>query len=151
MFLAAAAPAVAQDAGADWSGEGALSAGNTTGNTETSDLGIALKLKRKGDLWSQSGEFAADYGETDGIETKNRLYGAAQVDRKLSDLWSLYGRGTAEKDEFSGSKAAISWALAPPMSCSTAIRRAGPFRAAPATRSTKYGRRSRRRRPQKNR
>jgi putative salt-induced outer membrane protein len=102
MFLAAAAPAVAQDAGADWSGEGALSAGNTTGNTETSDLGIALKLKRKGDLWSQSGEFAADYGETDGLETKNRLYGAAQVDRKLSDLWSLYGRGTAEKDEFSG-------------------------------------------------
>lgn len=102
--LSLCAPAFAQDADEtpEWQGEGSLSAGYTTGNTETTDFGAGLKLKHNGDLWSQSGEFKADYGETDSIETKNRIAAAGQVDRIITDRLSGYGRVTYERDEFSG-------------------------------------------------
>lgn len=98
-----AAPAFAQDAPPpEWSGEGAFNAGVTSGNTETADLGVGLKLKHQGDDWVQYGELAADYGETDSIETKNRIFAAGQVDRIFDDAFSGYGRLTWERDEFSG-------------------------------------------------
>ena len=34
----------------------------TTGNTETTDVGLSLKLKHQDGQWTQAGEFAADYG-----------------------------------------------------------------------------------------
>jgi putative salt-induced outer membrane protein len=98
-----AAPAFAQDAPPpEWSGEGAFNAGFTTGNTETTDLGVALKLKHQGDNWIQSGELLADYGETDDVESRNRLFAAGQIDRIFDDRLSGYGRLTWERDEFSG-------------------------------------------------
>lgn len=87
---------------AKWTGEGAFSAGNTTGNTETSDYGLALKLGREGEVWTHAVEAAADFGKTNGIETQNRLYTAYQLDRKINDKLSAWGRGSWEKDEFSG-------------------------------------------------
>lgn len=103
LMAAAAAPAFAQDAPPpEWTGEGAFNAGVTSGNTETTDLGVGLKVKHQGDNWFQSGEFVADYGETDSVETRNRLFAAGQVDRIFDDRLSGYGRLTWERDEFSG-------------------------------------------------
>jgi len=103
LSLLLAAPAFAQDAPPpEWSGEGAFNAGVTSGNTETTDLGVGLKLKHQGDNWIQYGELAADYGETDSVETKNRIFAAGQVDRIFDDRFSGYGRLTWERDEFSG-------------------------------------------------
>ena len=105
-FAALATPALAQDAPEAppaWTGEGSLTAGNTTGNTETTDFGVGLKLAHDGGKWRQSGELSADYGETDGEETRNRIFGALQVDRKFDGpRWSAYGRASHEIDEFSG-------------------------------------------------
>ncbi|MEZ6030112.1 MAG: DUF481 domain-containing protein [Hyphomonadaceae bacterium] len=102
-IAAGATPALAQDDPASpWSGEGAFTAGVTTGNTETSDVGLALKLRHDGGDWIQSGEFAADYGETDSVETKNRMFAAGQIDRVFDERLSGYGRLTWERDEFSG-------------------------------------------------
>ena len=96
-----ASPALAQEP--TWTGEGSFSAGYTTGNTETTDLGVGLKLARDAGKWRQSGEFSSDYGETDGDETKNRIFAAGQVDRRFeNDRWSAYGRATHEIDDFSG-------------------------------------------------
>ena len=64
-----------------WTGEGSFSAGYTTGNTETTDLGLGLKLNREAGLWTYSFDAAADYGETDSVETRNRLFLAGEVDR----------------------------------------------------------------------
>ncbi|MBB35689.1 MAG: hypothetical protein CME88_05460 [Hirschia sp.] len=98
--LLSAPAAIAQ---AEWSGEGSLSAGYTTGNTETTDAGAGLKATRDALNWRQSGEFSFDYGETDGAENKNRLYVAGQLDRKFENpRWTAYGRSSYEKDEFSG-------------------------------------------------
>ncbi|MCF6329846.1 MAG: hypothetical protein L3J02_08615, partial [Henriciella sp.] len=45
------APALAQDETTGWTGEGSLSAGVTTGNTETTDLGLGLDLGRDFCVW----------------------------------------------------------------------------------------------------
>ncbi|WP_300376973.1 YdiY family protein [Henriciella sp.] len=91
--------ALAQDG---WTGEGAFSAGYTTGNTETRDLGLALKLDRELGLWTYSAEASADYGETDSVETQNRWFVAGEVDRQLGDRLFAFGRISYESDEFSG-------------------------------------------------
>ncbi len=88
---------------ASYNGEGSFTAGYTTGNTKTTDVGIGLKLAREGDRWRQSGQFKADYGENDGAENKNRVFTAGQLDRKFNNpRWSGYGRTTYEQDQFSG-------------------------------------------------
>ncbi|MBI1359125.1 MAG: DUF481 domain-containing protein [Alphaproteobacteria bacterium] len=100
-----AAPAFAQTpppAPSKWTGEGSLSAGYTTGNTQTTDGGLAINAKHAGGLWTQQGNFAADYGETDGVESKNRLAASGQVNRVFTPAWNGYVRTTWERDEFSG-------------------------------------------------
>ena len=96
-----ALPAMAQTED-KWSGEGAFNAGYTTGTTETRDAGIALKVKHEGGAWTQLGEFAFDYGDKAQVATKNRIFGAGQVDRSFGDKWSAYSRLTAENNQFSG-------------------------------------------------
>jgi putative salt-induced outer membrane protein len=99
-LLASQALAQAPDYG--WSGEGAFSAGFTTGNTETRDAGVRILAKHKGQLWTQTGDFTADYGETDDVESKNRLAAAGQLDLLFNEQWHGYTRLTWERDEFSG-------------------------------------------------
>ena len=77
-------------------------AASTTGNTETTDLGLAVNLNRELRLWTYSGEAAADYGETDSVETRNRWFLAGEVDRQLGDRLFGFARTSYERDEFSG-------------------------------------------------
>jgi putative salt-induced outer membrane protein len=85
-----------------WTGEGSFGAGFNTGNTETSDLGLGLKLARDAGQWTTSLEAVADYAETDGLETKNRAFVAGQLDRDFSERTYGFGRVSYERDEFSG-------------------------------------------------
>lgn len=101
--LGLAGAAAAQDAGADeWTGEGSLSAGVTTGNTETTDLGLGLNVGRDFGLWKVSVQASADYGETEGAETKNRVFLGANLDRQINDKLFGFGQLSYEVDEFSG-------------------------------------------------
>lgn len=101
--IALAAPAFAQDETANgWSGEGSLSAGVTTGNTETTDLGLGVDASRKLNLWTVGLKASADYGETDGAETKNRIFLGANLDRQINDRLFGFGQVSYEADEFSG-------------------------------------------------
>ncbi|MBI1341267.1 DUF481 domain-containing protein [bacterium] len=94
--------AIAQSAiTSGWSGEGNVSAGLTTGNTETTDLAAGLKLERDLGAWKFKGALNAEYGETDSAQTRNRWGLAAQADRDLSERYYAYGRGSFEQDEFS--------------------------------------------------
>lgn len=85
-----------------WTGEGSFSAGYTTGNTETADLGLGLKINREQGIWTYTGEAAVDYGETESVETKNRFFLAGEIDRQLGDKLFGFARTSYEKDEFSG-------------------------------------------------
>ena len=99
-----ALPAHAQDdANSDgWSGEGSLSAGATTGNTETTDIGLGIDVAREINVWKVGLKASADYGETDGEETKNRIFLGTNVDRQINDKLFGFGQLSYERDEFSG-------------------------------------------------
>ncbi len=101
--LTIALPAHAQDDTADgWTGEGSLSAGVTTGNTETTDLGLGVDAARKMGLWTVGVKASADYGETEGAETKNRIFLGTNLDRQINDRLFGFGQISYERDEFSG-------------------------------------------------
>lgn len=99
-----ALPAHAQDDAAPngWSGEGSLSAGTTTGNTETTDIGLGVDVAREINIWTIGLKATADYGETDGLETKNRIFLGANLDRQINDRLFGFGQLSYERDEFSG-------------------------------------------------
>ncbi len=84
-----------------WKGEGSFSAGLNTGNTETSDLGIGVKMARETQVWKNSAEFIADYGTKNGSQTKNRFFVAGQTNRVLNDDAFVFARVSHEVDEFS--------------------------------------------------
>jgi len=98
--------ATAQDAEEEpekkWSGEGSLSAGISTGNTETVDLGLALNFQRTAGAWKFSAEGSYDYGEVDGLEARNRYFVAGQADRSFGERFYAFGRVSYEEDDFSG-------------------------------------------------
>ena len=100
--LFVATPAVAEPLKEGWSGEGSFSAGTSTGNTETTDVGLGLDLNRKAGRWISSLDAKVDYGETDGSETKNRSYLSGNADYQISDHLFGFGQASYEKDEFSG-------------------------------------------------
>ncbi|MDJ0920579.1 MAG: DUF481 domain-containing protein [Henriciella sp.] len=95
-------PAFAQEDADGWTGEGSFSAGVTTGNTETTDLGLGVDLGRDLGLWAVGVKASADYGETDGDETKNRIFLAGNLDRQITDKLFGFGQVSYEQDEFSG-------------------------------------------------
>lgn len=101
LLVAGAAPAFA-DEDATWTGEGSLSAGVSTGNTETTDLGLAVDLGRDWGVWAAGVNAAIDYGETDEVETRNRIFLGANLDRQINDRLFGFGELSYEKDEFSG-------------------------------------------------
>lgn len=100
LFASVAGAAIAQSQ--TWTGEGSFGAGFTTGNTETTDVSLGLKLARELDGWRPSVEAFADYGDTDGAETRNRVFLAGQLDRDFSERTYAFGRVSHERDEFSG-------------------------------------------------
>ncbi len=102
--LAMAGTASAQSTGwADgWSGEGNLGAGITTGNTDTTDVAIGLKLSKDFDPWKVSVEGGYDFGQVDGVDNRNRWYVGAQGNRNFNDRWYGFANVSYEEDQFSG-------------------------------------------------
>ena len=99
LMALTAAPAFAE--GEDgWYGEGSFSAGSTTGNTETTDLGLAAKVNNKMGIWTLGVDGAADFGEIDGVETRNRFLLGGTADRAINDRLFAFGRASYEQDEF---------------------------------------------------
>lgn len=97
--LAMAGTAMAQDDDG-WSGEASASAAVTTGNTETTDVGLGIALANTQDIWEHQLNLTFDYGEASNNETKNRTFAGYQVNRDFTD--TLYGYGNASwlHDEF---------------------------------------------------
>ncbi|MEL6258031.1 MAG: DUF481 domain-containing protein [Pseudomonadota bacterium] len=84
------------------SGEASLSAGYTTGNTDTQDVGAALSLQQEWTKWTLSFNATADYAEADNRATQERYYVDGQLDRKFNERFYGFGRSSYERDEFSG-------------------------------------------------
>lgn len=96
--LAFATTANAQDDG--WSGEASLSGSKTTGNTETTDLGLGLNLKKQGENWGHTFRASADFGRVSGETNKERYLLGYQIDRNFTDRLYAFGAGDYYRDEF---------------------------------------------------
>lgn len=85
--------AVAQDANG-WVGEASLTANRTTGNTDTTNVGVGLKLDNIGERWRHKFAASADYGTVNGVQNRERFNLGYQLERDISDR--LFGFGTAD-------------------------------------------------------
>lgn len=83
-----------------WAGEASLTASNTTGNTETTDIGLGLKLEKQADVWRHKFDAIADFGEVSGVSTKERWALGYQIDRDLNERTYIYGNADYYDDKF---------------------------------------------------
>lgn len=98
LALLAAAPAFAQDNG--WSGEASLAGSKTTGNTETTDIGLAFNIRKDGDVWRHTARGSADFGRVSGVNNKERFTLGYQLDRDINDRLYVFGNADWYKDDF---------------------------------------------------
>ncbi len=94
--------AAADDNG--WTGEASLSGSQTTGNTETTDAGIAVKLQKKTDIWRHKFNASGDFGKVSGVENKRRFDLGYQLDRDVNERLYIYGNGDMYQDSFGAYK-----------------------------------------------
>ncbi|NNC36015.1 MAG: DUF481 domain-containing protein [Acidimicrobiales bacterium] len=87
-----------------WAGEASLTGSKTTGNTETTDIGLGLKLAKEGEKWSHKFKALADYGESSGVNNKQRLALGYQIDRNISERMYVYGNADYFNDDFGAFK-----------------------------------------------
>ncbi len=89
-----ASPAYAGSLTQNWSGEASLSGARTSGNTSTTDVGLAFHLKKEAGPWAHKFDTTYDLGRADGQDTNNRFFIAYQIDRKINERF--YGFATAD-------------------------------------------------------
>ncbi|MEE9272869.1 MAG: DUF481 domain-containing protein [Robiginitomaculum sp.] len=92
--------AYAQTITEGWGGEASVSGSKTTGNTDTTDIGLALHLKKNTNLWQHSFDVTYDLGKADGDKNKDRAYIGYQLDRMVNDRLYIYGNANYFTDGF---------------------------------------------------
>jgi putative salt-induced outer membrane protein len=83
-----------------WSGEASLTGAVTTGNTETTDLGLGLKLAKESGGWRHKFDALGDLGRASGEVNRRRYDIGYQIDRDLSDRLYVYGNADYFSDDF---------------------------------------------------
>lgn len=83
-----------------WAGEASLTGSQTTGNTETTDVGLGLKLAKDGDIWRHKFNASADYGRAAGSTNKQRFVLGYQIDRDISERLYAYANADYFNDDF---------------------------------------------------
>lgn len=83
-----------------WKGSLAASASATSGNTKNRDVSIAGRMTYGSGLWSHSVGFAGEFGSTDGVNTKEKLFGTYEANRYFSDQVYAFGTGRYTQDKF---------------------------------------------------
>jgi len=95
--LGFATTASAQDG---WAGEASLAGSRTTGNTETTDLGLAFNIQKDGDVWRHTARGSADFGRVAGVNNKERFTLGYQLDRDITDRLYAFGNADWYQDDF---------------------------------------------------
>ncbi len=83
-----------------WGGEASLSGSTTSGNTQTTDIGIALHLTKEDGPWTNKLDTTYDLGKSSGIDTKNRWYIGYQLNREINEQLYVYGNANYFNDDF---------------------------------------------------
>lgn len=83
-----------------WTGDASLSGSTTSGNTETTDVGLGLNLTKTDGIWRNKFDATYDLGSVSGQDTKNRLFLGYQLDRDFSDRLYAFGNVNYFSDDF---------------------------------------------------
>lgn len=83
-----------------WAGEASLTGSKTTGNTDTTDIGLGLKLAKTGENWTHKFKAAADLGEAADVTNKKRYNLGYQIDRELNERTYVFGTADYFSDDF---------------------------------------------------
>ncbi|MBV1959129.1 MAG: DUF481 domain-containing protein [Pseudomonadales bacterium] len=86
----------------EWKGAGEVGISNTTGNTETQSVNLALAGVRSIDLWSYLLDFTMHYKTDDDEATAEKYFGQAKAEWKFTDRDYAFGLINYENDKFSG-------------------------------------------------
>ncbi|HEY7798133.1 MAG TPA: DUF481 domain-containing protein [Hyphomonadaceae bacterium] len=85
-----------------WTGEGSFSASISQGDTNSTDLAAAIRLKHAKDRWSESLRLDGEYDKDNHHETENRIFGSFQMGYRFDSKWSALLYASAENDKYSG-------------------------------------------------
>jgi putative salt-induced outer membrane protein len=102
IALVVAVVASAEEPTGPWSGSAGLSYIATSGNSDTSSLGIEATVKRKLDPWGLEINALVFRAEKDGSKTAERAFARARGQRALSGSWDVFAGASVERDRFAG-------------------------------------------------
>ncbi|MEJ2188768.1 MAG: DUF481 domain-containing protein [Acidobacteriota bacterium] len=85
-----------------WTGSLGLAWVATTGNTDTSSLGLDFKLDRKAQPWGYQFVAAGNRAEDGGETTAENYLVSGRATRKLAERWEGFGGLAWSRDPFSG-------------------------------------------------
>ncbi|MGK0338543.1 MAG: putative salt-induced outer membrane protein [Candidatus Azotimanducaceae bacterium] len=95
-------PASAASEDSIWASEVEVGAFYSTGNTDETNIKVRGEAVRDGEVYVNTYKLDLLNNSTDGTKTAQKTYGVFQLDRKLSDISSIFGRAAYEDDKFSG-------------------------------------------------
>lgn len=83
-----------------WKGEASASGSKTTGNTQTEDVGLGLKLANTEGRWKHKFKGSFDYGRNRGFKNKQRLRTSYQLDRQIDEKLYTFANADYFFDDF---------------------------------------------------
>ena len=87
---------------ANWSGQGELGGFHSSGNTESTGVTAAIKLKKDGRKWRHNFRAIADYQRTNGVTDREQFLAAYEPNYKINDRLFAFGLAQYERDRFQG-------------------------------------------------
>jgi putative salt-induced outer membrane protein len=85
-----------------WTGQGEIGATNSTGNTKSTGVAIAIGLNKETTHWRHGLKAAVDYQRDNGVTSKDRYFAGYEGNYKFSDRFYAVGTLSWEKDRFAG-------------------------------------------------
>jgi putative salt-induced outer membrane protein len=109
IVLAVGSPAIAEDATkSPWTGSAELSYVATSGNTDTSSLGLGGELHYKPGIWTYDFKLSYVEAETDGEKSAEKFGALFAASRPINERLDYYARVVYLSDEFAGIDSNIS-------------------------------------------
>jgi putative salt-induced outer membrane protein len=87
-----------------WGGEIGLNGARTTGNNDTTDIGIAFKLNNRGSDWRHNLRGSADYGRSQGNTNKRRYRLSYKIGRDLAPRTYAFANADYYSEDFGAFK-----------------------------------------------
>lgn len=83
-----------------WTGSFALGGSATSGNTDTSDITFAGRMRYGSGDWNHTFGLAGEYSEDNSVTSKKQLYATYDANRYFTDRFYMFGLASLTFDDF---------------------------------------------------